>query len=229
MRNARSIFPRAVCTAVFTATTNGRFGKKGDFFKGAKPRNAITGRIISDCRYLKDKYGDDCPEILSTFLGDAYQPAESTLGLTRMAIRTRIGFNLPFTIFTKSALINRDLEPPILRIRPADWKYIISGLKSAFEAAPDEIDPHFASVPADEDRDGRRVQGGGLLSSFCIEFRDDASDQRLVYPVLRGFAQHGIHLALDLLSFLAVQPIVPIFDRIPGAEHQIFTRAIETP
>jgi hypothetical protein len=61
------------------------------------------------------------------------------------------------------------------------------------------------------------------------EFRDDAADQRLVYSVFGCFAQQGIHLALDLLSFLAVQPIVPIFDRIPGADHHVFTGTIQTP
>jgi DNA repair photolyase len=91
---------------------NGRFGEKGDFFAGAKPRNGITAKLVADCRYLADKFGDDCPEILLTFLGDAYQPAEAVLGLTRMAIRTLISFNLPFTILTKSALINRDIDNP---------------------------------------------------------------------------------------------------------------------
>ena len=43
-----------------------------------------------------------------TFLGDAYQPAEMSLGLTAMIARQLIGFNLPFTILTKSARINRD-------------------------------------------------------------------------------------------------------------------------
>ena len=89
---------------------NGRFGKKGEFFEGAKPRSGIADKLVSDCRYLADKYGDDCPEILLTFLGDAYQPAEAVLGLTRMAIRILINFDLPFTILTKSALINRDID-----------------------------------------------------------------------------------------------------------------------
>ena len=89
---------------------NGRFGKKGDFFKSAKPRHGLIGRLIHDCQTLCDLYPNknDCPEIHLTFLGDAYQPAEMTLGLTRLVIRTLNGFNLPFTILTKSPLINRD-------------------------------------------------------------------------------------------------------------------------
>ena len=89
---------------------NGRFGKEGDFFEGSKPKTDIIRRLIADCRYLLDKYGDDCPEILLTFLGDAYQPSEATLGFTRLAAKTLINFNLPFTILTKSSLINRDIE-----------------------------------------------------------------------------------------------------------------------
>ena len=89
---------------------NGRFGKKGDFFKSAKPRLGIVQKVVGDCRILKDKYGDNCPEIHLTFLGDAYQPAESTLGLTGMIIRQLIGFNLPFTILTKSSTIKRDID-----------------------------------------------------------------------------------------------------------------------
>ena len=89
---------------------NGRFGKKDDFFKGARPRHGIVQKVVGDCRILKDKYGDNCPEIHLTFLGDAYQPAESTLGLTGMIIRQLIGFNLPFTILTKSSTIKRDID-----------------------------------------------------------------------------------------------------------------------
>jgi len=89
---------------------NGRYGRKGDFFKRANPRKALVNGLVLDCRYLKDKYADDCPEILLTFLGDAYQPAEQTLGHTRLAIRNLISAGLPFTILTKSMLINRDFD-----------------------------------------------------------------------------------------------------------------------
>ena len=89
---------------------NGRFGKKGDFFKGAKPRHGIVQKVVADCRILKEQYGDNCPEIHLTFLGDAYQPSENTLGFTRLILRNLIEFNLPFTILTKSSLINRDIE-----------------------------------------------------------------------------------------------------------------------
>ena len=56
-------------------------------------------------------------------------------------------------------------------------------------APPDEIDLQFAGVPAGGDKGGRGCQGTGFFSLFCIEFRDDAADQRLVYSVFRCFAQ----------------------------------------
>ena len=89
---------------------NGRFGKKGDFFKGAKPKSDVVRNVIADCRQLKDCYGESCPEIHLTFLGDAYQSAERSLGLTRSIIRQTISFDLPFTILTKSASIERDID-----------------------------------------------------------------------------------------------------------------------
>jgi DNA repair photolyase len=86
---------------------NGRYSKKGEFFKSARPRQNLMSGLVADCADLQE-LGDDCPEIQLTFLGDAYQPMEKFLGLTRMAIQTIMLAELPFTILTKSALIDRD-------------------------------------------------------------------------------------------------------------------------
>jgi len=83
---------------------------KDKFFDSAKPRTGLTSKIEADARSLSDEYGDACPEILISFIGDAYQPAEKHLGITRLAIRTLINHNLPFTILTKSNLITRDFD-----------------------------------------------------------------------------------------------------------------------
>ena len=40
----------------------------------------------------------------------AYQPAEKALGITRLAIKTLISHNIPFTILTKSPLVTRDFD-----------------------------------------------------------------------------------------------------------------------
>ena len=87
---------------------NGRFGKKGAFFESAKPRMGILSDIVSDLAELKER--PDCPEIQLTFLGDAYQPAERSLGLTRSIVRRITAANLPFTILTKSNLVERDFD-----------------------------------------------------------------------------------------------------------------------
>jgi DNA repair photolyase len=64
--------------------------------------------LAKDARALRDHYGDAVPEILISFIGDAYQPAEKTLGKTRLVIKTFINAGLPFTILTKSHIIRRD-------------------------------------------------------------------------------------------------------------------------
>ena len=90
---------------------NGRYGKKGDFFSGPKPRVGIVSDIVKDLVEIKDTYQEhECPEIQLTFLGDAYQPAEAKLGLTRSIVRQIISFNIPFTILTKSSSIDRDFD-----------------------------------------------------------------------------------------------------------------------
>ena len=94
----------------FYCCNNGRFGKKGDFFKGAKPKADVVHNVIADCRQLKDCDGGSCPEIHLTFHGDAYQNAERSLGLTGSIIRQIISFDPPFTILTKPASIERDID-----------------------------------------------------------------------------------------------------------------------
>jgi len=89
---------------------NGRHSRKGYFYEDARPKKDVLKNLESDCKFLVKKYGTNCPEILLTFLGDAYQPAEAALGLTRQAIAILIKYNLRFTILTKSALIVRDLD-----------------------------------------------------------------------------------------------------------------------
>lgn len=89
---------------------NGRFSKSGDFFKGPKPRMGLSGKIAADARALIEQYGDAVPEVLISFVGDAYQPAENTLGISRLAIQCLIKANIPFTILTKSGLVKRDRD-----------------------------------------------------------------------------------------------------------------------
>lgn len=89
---------------------NGRFGQKGYFFEAARPKKNLSQKLVLDLQYLQEELGPACPEIHLTFMGDAYQPAETTYGLTRMLIRLIIGANLPFTILTKSNLVVRDFD-----------------------------------------------------------------------------------------------------------------------
>ena len=57
--------------------------------------------FLEKLRYKAAKMNGDTAEILLSFLGDVYQPAEMELGLTRQAIKILIENDLPFTILTK--------------------------------------------------------------------------------------------------------------------------------
>jgi DNA repair photolyase len=89
---------------------NGRYTKPGKFFKASRPRKFDMKDLASDCRILLDVYGEAVPEVLISFIGDAYQRSESHLGRTRLAIRILINSGIPFTILTKSNTIRRDFD-----------------------------------------------------------------------------------------------------------------------
>ena len=89
---------------------NKRFGANDVFFSAAQPRDNIVEKTEHDCQVLSEMYGDACPEIHLTFLGDAYQPAEMDLKITRRIIFLLVKYNLPFTILTKSPCILRDVD-----------------------------------------------------------------------------------------------------------------------
>lgn len=89
---------------------NGRFSAPGEFFRSAQPRRHFLEKLRYDCDLLERTIGDRCPEIHLTFLGDAYQPAEMDLEITRKTILILTEYKFPFTILTKSANILRDVD-----------------------------------------------------------------------------------------------------------------------
>lgn len=72
-----------------------------DYRKRAKPKAGIVKKLERDIKVVKKHFGNKVPEVLLSFLGDPYQPAELELKLTRSAIEVLIEHNLPFTILTK--------------------------------------------------------------------------------------------------------------------------------
>ena len=72
------------------------------YFKSANPKKNIIARLRRDCTKLA--LSGSASEILISFVGDPYQPAELGLGITRRVIQTLIEFDLPFTILTKGGL-----------------------------------------------------------------------------------------------------------------------------
>jgi len=86
---------------------------KDKYFASAQPKENIVDRLKFDCEKLIEKYKapKNVPEILMSFQGDVYQPAEADLGITRLAIKVLIQHNLKFTILTKGGLeATRDFD-----------------------------------------------------------------------------------------------------------------------
>lgn len=92
------------------------FGK--DYEDGMTPievASKILQEVMHDADLLAEIYktedGNNCPEILLSFMGDVYQPTERSLGLTRKVIQVLISRNLPFTILTKAGMdATRDFD-----------------------------------------------------------------------------------------------------------------------
>lgn len=80
-----------------------------EYFADANPKQDVVERVRKDARKLAD--AGDNREILLSFIGDPYQPAERELGLTRRAIEILIEHGLNFAILTKgAALARRDFD-----------------------------------------------------------------------------------------------------------------------
>jgi len=82
-------------------------GGGSDFFAGPEPKSDVLIKVRRDAAKLARIYklaSNPCPEILVSFVGDPYQPAEIDLKLTRNIIKILIQHDLPFTILTKGGL-----------------------------------------------------------------------------------------------------------------------------
>ena len=74
-----------------------KYYTKDVFYKTASPQKNFIARLEQDVKLL----GADCPEILLSFHGDVYQPAEDPLKLTRAALEILRGADLSLTVLTK--------------------------------------------------------------------------------------------------------------------------------
>lgn len=61
-------------------------------------------------RQLEEWKSDTIEPVMVASATDAYQPAELRYGLTRKCVRVLQKYNVPYYVFTKSAIIERDLE-----------------------------------------------------------------------------------------------------------------------
>lgn len=97
------------CTHGCKYCYNARLPWAHNYFEAANPKTDLISKLRHDCDKLAKR--NDVPEILISFVGDPYQPAEKDLRLTRQAIEILIDHDLPFTILTKGGLrATRDFD-----------------------------------------------------------------------------------------------------------------------
>jgi len=175
---------------------DGRRSRKGYFFEDARPKKGVLENLESDCKFLVKKCGTNCAEILLTFLGDAYQPAEAALQLTRQVISILIKHNLRFTILTKSALIVRDLD----LLAP------YNGFRAGFSFTT--IDPIRAA--AWEPRAGAiGARIGALMTFYRIEVPTWVSLEPVMDVGLTIEAIKKLHSFVDFFYVGALNHILP--------------------
>jgi len=82
------------------------------YFADPDPKHNAAERLMRDlCRMSGDDLLDDRHEILLSFIGDPYQPAEAQAGLTRRALRMLAWHGANFTVLTKAGqIVRRDFD-----------------------------------------------------------------------------------------------------------------------
>lgn len=114
---------------------------KEDFFQPGLLKHDILSRLEKDCKELAQL--KKCPEILISFIGDPYQPAELKYGMTRQVIEVLIAYNLPFTILTKGGTrAIRDFD----YLEKYDKARFGTTLISTVQEFTDEWEPHAPSA-----------------------------------------------------------------------------------
>ena len=108
IQNWQSIFIRVASTGAFIALARivSLSEQKIDYDTNPNPKEFFLEKLA----HKASKMGPDTPEILLSFLGDVYQPAEMELMITRRALEIRSN-HLPFTVLTKGGMrASRDFD-----------------------------------------------------------------------------------------------------------------------
>jgi hypothetical protein len=105
-----------------------------------KPRANVIERLKNDIRKVKA----NSVVVNDIFLGsitDSYQPLEATEELTRQIVELLMQNELPFTILTKSDLVQRDID----LFKAYKWCRVGVIITSLDEAFRKELEPYSAS------------------------------------------------------------------------------------
>ena len=115
---------------------------KRDRYNGdANPKKTILNRLKKDTQYLAKNNIND--EILLSFIGDPYQPAETRYRFTRRVLEVLIEHNQPFTILTKGEL---RAEEDFDLLQSYKEKRFGTSLRFTEQHDADEWEPGAASV-----------------------------------------------------------------------------------
>ena len=82
--------------------------------------------------------GDNVHPVMVALATDAYQPAELKYSLTRKCVEVLQDFEIPYYVFTKSTLIERDLE---LHERYSDNCFVVWSITTNDENIKRIIEP----------------------------------------------------------------------------------------
>lgn len=164
-----------------------RYTDKEAYFSSPQPKNSILSRVHADCeKLLKTQPPESIPEILMSFQGDCYQPAEMSLHLTREVIKILITHHLSFTILTKGGTcVLRDFD--LL----AGYPNFRLGMSLSL-LSPVWVKMYEPEAPPPEDRMDalRRAKDAGIPTWVSLEPVIDPLQAMQIIHLCKEFVDH---------------------------------------
>lgn len=152
------------------------------YFAGPNPKRDVIERVKKDAASMAD-CGDQ-REILISFIGDPYQPAEKDLELTRGVIEVLIEHGLTFTVLTKGAdLAMRDFD-------------LLEGYPGASFGATLTLHKPKSLVEWEPDADGYFLRRRALTVANDLGIHTWASIEPVIDP------EQAIEIVEDTLTFV---------------------------
>jgi DNA repair photolyase len=113
---------------------------------------------------------------------DAYQPLEKKCGITRACLEALVGYDLPISILTKSALVLRDLDL-IKRLKDVEVAFTITTLDDEVRK---RFEPRSSPIPARLEALRTLAEAGIRTWAFCGPLLPFLSDSEAGIDALFG-------------------------------------------